>query len=128
MMTCHDVSTLIATGGLSDAPLGRKFGIRMHLAMCRHCRVQAADRSHRPSGSCGRLGVMDKTKLHCRCRMPSGAPLDVVALNASLKHEPALSNTDEPVLEIVQWGEPTVGLVEAWSARDRLTHLARALI
>ena len=39
MMTCHDVSTLVSTGGLSDAPLVRKLGVRMHLAMCRHCRA-----------------------------------------------------------------------------------------
>jgi hypothetical protein len=39
MMTCHDVSTLVSTGGLSDAPLLRKLGVRMHLAMCRHCRA-----------------------------------------------------------------------------------------
>ena len=39
MMTCHDVSTLVSTSGLSDAPLVRKLEIRMHLAMCRHCRA-----------------------------------------------------------------------------------------
>ena len=39
MMTCHDVSTLVSTGGLPDAPLTRKLGVRMHLAMCRHCRA-----------------------------------------------------------------------------------------
>ncbi len=39
MMTCHDVSTLVSTGGLSDAPLVRKLQVRLHLAMCRHCRA-----------------------------------------------------------------------------------------
>ena len=39
MMTCHDVSTLVSTGGLPEAPLGRRLGVRMHLAMCRHCRA-----------------------------------------------------------------------------------------
>ena len=39
MMTCHDVSTLVSTGGLPDAPFMRRLEIRMHLAMCRHCRA-----------------------------------------------------------------------------------------
>ena len=39
MMTCHDVSTLVSTGGLADAPLMRQFRVRLHLAMCRHCRA-----------------------------------------------------------------------------------------
>ena len=38
---------------------------------------------------------MYKTKPCFRCSMPSDAPLKVLALNASLKHEPALSNTGE---------------------------------
>jgi multimeric flavodoxin WrbA len=38
---------------------------------------------------------MYKTKPRFRCNMPSDAPLTVLALNASLKHEPALSNTGE---------------------------------
>jgi multimeric flavodoxin WrbA len=38
---------------------------------------------------------MYKTKPRFRCVMPSDAPLNVLALNASLKHEPALSNTGE---------------------------------
>jgi multimeric flavodoxin WrbA len=38
---------------------------------------------------------MYKTKPRFRCTMPSNAPLNVLALNASLKHEPALSNTGE---------------------------------
>lgn len=39
VMTCHDVSTLVSTGGLPDEPLVRQMGARMHLAMCRHCRA-----------------------------------------------------------------------------------------
>ena len=55
MMTCHDVSTLVSTDGLSDAPLVRKLGIRMHLAMCRHCRafrrqIEAIARAARAAG------------------------------------------------------------------------------
>lgn len=38
---------------------------------------------------------MYKTKPRFRCVMPSDAPLNVLALNASLKHEPLLSNTGE---------------------------------
>jgi multimeric flavodoxin WrbA len=38
---------------------------------------------------------MYKTKPCFRCSMPSDAPLKVLALNASLKHEPSLSNTGE---------------------------------
>ena len=38
---------------------------------------------------------MYKTKPRFRCTMPSDAPLNVLALNASLKHEPTLSNTGE---------------------------------
>jgi multimeric flavodoxin WrbA len=38
---------------------------------------------------------MYKTKPRFRCTMPSEAPLNVLALNASLKHEPSLSNTGE---------------------------------
>ena len=38
---------------------------------------------------------MYKTKPRFRCSMPSDGPLNVLALNASLKHEPTLSNTGE---------------------------------
>ena len=38
---------------------------------------------------------MYKTKPCFRCHLPSDAPLFVLALNASLKHDPALSNTGE---------------------------------
>jgi predicted anti-sigma-YlaC factor YlaD len=39
MMTCHDVSMLVSTGELREAPLARRLSVRMHLAMCRHCRA-----------------------------------------------------------------------------------------
>ena len=39
MMTCHDVSTLVSTDGLAGAPLMRRLSVRMHLAICRHCRT-----------------------------------------------------------------------------------------
>lgn len=38
---------------------------------------------------------MYKTKPRFPCTMPSDAPLNVLVLNASLKHEPTLSNTGE---------------------------------
>ena len=38
---------------------------------------------------------MYKTKPCFGCNMPSDAPLNVLALNASLKHDPLLSNTGE---------------------------------
>jgi multimeric flavodoxin WrbA len=41
------------------------------------------------------LSAMYKTKPRFQCNMPSQAPLNVLALNASLKHEPMLSNTGE---------------------------------
>jgi hypothetical protein len=55
MMTCHDVSTLVSTGGLPEAPLVRRLGVRMHLAMCRHCRafrrqVETIGRAARAAG------------------------------------------------------------------------------
>jgi predicted anti-sigma-YlaC factor YlaD len=54
-LTCHDVSTLVSTGGLPDAPLARQLGVRMHLAMCRHCRafrrqIEAIARAARAAG------------------------------------------------------------------------------
>jgi len=39
MMTCREVSTLVSTGELADAPMTRRLGARIHLAMCRHCRA-----------------------------------------------------------------------------------------
>lgn len=39
MMTCKDVSTLVSTGDLDDAPLRTRLSVRLHLSMCRHCRA-----------------------------------------------------------------------------------------
>jgi anti-sigma factor ChrR (cupin superfamily) len=39
MMTCKDVSTLISTGALSEAPLMRRLAVRVHLTICRRCRA-----------------------------------------------------------------------------------------
>lgn len=39
MMICRDVARLVSTGGLADAPLMRRLGARLHLAMCRRCRA-----------------------------------------------------------------------------------------
>jgi multimeric flavodoxin WrbA len=45
---------------------------------------------------------MYKTKPCFRCSMPSEAPLNVLALNASSKHEPTLSNTGELASLVVE--------------------------
>ena len=37
MMTCKQVSTLLSSGQLADAPLTERLAVRMHLAMCRRC-------------------------------------------------------------------------------------------
>ena len=39
MMTCKEVSTLVSTGGLANAPVARRVAVWLHLAMCRHCRA-----------------------------------------------------------------------------------------
>jgi predicted anti-sigma-YlaC factor YlaD len=39
MMTCQEVSTLVSSGDLQAASLGRRLGVGVHLAMCRHCRA-----------------------------------------------------------------------------------------
>jgi anti-sigma factor ChrR (cupin superfamily) len=38
MLTCKEVSTAIAADRLERAGLWHRFQIRLHLAMCRHCR------------------------------------------------------------------------------------------
>jgi hypothetical protein len=38
-MTCKEVSTLVSTGDLQAASRGRRLGVGVHLAMCRHCRA-----------------------------------------------------------------------------------------
>lgn len=39
MMSCKEASTLLSTGQLADAPLARRLAVRLHLAMCGHCRA-----------------------------------------------------------------------------------------
>lgn len=39
MMTCKEVSTLMSTGSLDDAPWTTRLAVRLHLSMCRHCRA-----------------------------------------------------------------------------------------
>ncbi len=38
MLSCRDVTTLLARDELSTAPLRRRLGVRLHLYMCEHCR------------------------------------------------------------------------------------------
>ncbi|TAK17215.1 MAG: zf-HC2 domain-containing protein [Acidobacteria bacterium] len=38
MMKCREVSTLVSTGDVETAPLGRRMRVWLHIAMCRHCR------------------------------------------------------------------------------------------
>lgn len=39
MMTCREASTLMSTGELDHAPLSARLALRLHLAVCRHCRT-----------------------------------------------------------------------------------------
>lgn len=39
MMSCKEVSTLMSTGRLDDAPWRARLAVRLHLSMCRHCRA-----------------------------------------------------------------------------------------
>ena len=52
MMTCREVARLIASDGLEGAWWGRRFGARLHLLMCRHCRRYAEQL--RAIGACAR--------------------------------------------------------------------------
>jgi predicted anti-sigma-YlaC factor YlaD len=38
MLTCKEVTTMIATDDLSRRPWHDRLGVRFHLMMCRHCR------------------------------------------------------------------------------------------
>ena len=38
MLRCREVTQLVATEGLRDAPLRTRLLVRLHLGMCRHCR------------------------------------------------------------------------------------------
>lgn len=39
MMTCKDVSTLVSSGEVANAPMATRIRVWMHVAMCRHCRA-----------------------------------------------------------------------------------------
>lgn len=39
MLTCRQVSTLVSTGTVSAQSINRRFGVWLHLSMCRHCRA-----------------------------------------------------------------------------------------
>ena len=39
MMTCKEVSTLVSMDEVAIAPISKRMGVWMHLAMCRHCRA-----------------------------------------------------------------------------------------
>ena len=38
MMTCKEVSTLVSTERVNEAPPPRRMAVWLHLMMCRHCR------------------------------------------------------------------------------------------
>ncbi len=42
MLTCREVTRAIATDELSEAGIGRRLAVRLHLFMCRDCRRYAA--------------------------------------------------------------------------------------
>ncbi len=39
MMTCKQVSILVSMGDVESAPMMRRMGVWLHVAMCRHCRA-----------------------------------------------------------------------------------------
>lgn len=63
---------------------------------------------------------MYKEKPCGACEMPADAPLNVLVLNGSLKHEPALSNTDELSREVLRRiGELGAASVDVVRLADR---------
>lgn len=42
MMTCKEVSTMVASEDLTRLSWRGRLGVRLHLLMCRHCRRYAA--------------------------------------------------------------------------------------
>ncbi len=42
MLTCRDLTRMIASEEFAEAGWRRQLGVRFHLAMCRHCRRYAA--------------------------------------------------------------------------------------
>ena len=45
MLSCREVSTILATDALEQAPWTRRMSVRLHLLMCRHCRRYKAQLS-----------------------------------------------------------------------------------
>jgi len=39
MLSCREVAGMLASERWRDAPPGRRVGLVLHLAMCRHCRA-----------------------------------------------------------------------------------------
>ncbi len=52
MITCKEVARRIASGEVADAPFLQRFGMRIHLLMCRYCRRYS--KQMQTIGACGR--------------------------------------------------------------------------
>ncbi len=52
MMSCREVTGLVASDELAEARWARRLVVRLHLLMCRHCRRYA--RQLRDIGACAR--------------------------------------------------------------------------
>lgn len=37
MPSCRDLTWMISSGALADAPVRRRLAVRLHLMLCRHC-------------------------------------------------------------------------------------------
>lgn len=59
MLRCKDVAALVGTDALMRAPLRQRVAVRIHLAMCRHCRayVRALQQLARTARDMGFLDV-----------------------------------------------------------------------
>ena len=42
MMSCREVTRIVASDQLAEAPRARRLGVRLHHLMCRHCRRYAS--------------------------------------------------------------------------------------
>ncbi len=65
MLTCREVTRLLASDEYLDSRIGRRLAIRMHLVMCRHCRRYASQlRSIRASArELWNSWVLDRARL-----------------------------------------------------------------
>ena len=54
MMPCKQVATLLSNGDLAGSSMRTRLAVRLHLAMCRHCRAFA-----RQIEALGRLAGLD---------------------------------------------------------------------